>query len=71
MEMNAKELKRILRELQLYSTPELNDKIYLHYKGERSDDETPSLAAACSCRLPRPLDAHPSFSFVCRFSVYL
>lgn len=35
MEMTPKELKRICRELQLYSTPELNDKIYLHYKGFR------------------------------------
>lgn len=33
MEMTPRELKRICRELQLYSTPELNDKIYLHYKG--------------------------------------
>lgn len=33
MEMNKKTLKKICRELNLYSTPELNDKLYLHYKG--------------------------------------
>lgn len=33
--MTPKELKKICRELQLYSTPELNDKMYLHYKGQR------------------------------------
>jgi len=32
-EMSVKELRTICRQLQLYSTPELNDKIYLHYKG--------------------------------------
>lgn len=32
--MTPRELKRICRDLNLYSTPELNDKIYLHYKGE-------------------------------------
>lgn len=31
--MTVKELKKLCREHGLYSTPELNDKIYLHYKG--------------------------------------
>jgi len=32
-QITIKELKGICKQLQLYSTPELNDKIYLHYKG--------------------------------------
>lgn len=32
MEMTPKSLKDICRNLKLYSTPYLNDKIYLHYK---------------------------------------
>jgi dynein assembly factor 1 len=31
--MSVLELKRVCREHGLYSTPELNDKLYLHYKG--------------------------------------
>lgn len=33
MEITPKVLKDICRKHDLYSTPELNDKIYLHYKG--------------------------------------
>ena len=33
MEMTPKVLKGICRSLDLYQTPELNDKLYLHYKG--------------------------------------
>lgn len=32
-QITPQELKRICKELKLYSTPELNDKLYLHYKG--------------------------------------
>mmetsp|Transcript_47863 Transcript_47863/g.124223 ORF Transcript_47863/g.124223 Transcript_47863/m.124223 type:complete len:261 (+) Transcript_47863:1290-2072(+) len=32
-EMTAALLKQVCKTLKLYSTPELNDKIYLHYKG--------------------------------------
>lgn len=34
MKMTKKVLKDICRKLDLYGTPELNDKLYLHYKGE-------------------------------------
>jgi hypothetical protein len=33
MQMTKPGLKKLCRELKLYNTPELNDKIYLHYKG--------------------------------------
>jgi len=31
--MTEKYIKQLCREQKLYVTPELNDKIYLHYKG--------------------------------------
>ena len=31
-EMNEKVLKDLCRDLSLYSTPHINDKLYLHYK---------------------------------------
>jgi len=33
MEMNSKVIKQICRDKGLYSTPSLNDKLYLHFKG--------------------------------------
>lgn len=33
MELNEATLRKICRDLGLYSTPELNDKLFLHYKG--------------------------------------
>ncbi len=33
MQMTKPGLKKLCRELKLYNTPELNDKLYLHYKG--------------------------------------
>lgn len=33
MELSSAVLKKICRELGLYSTAELNDKLFLHYKG--------------------------------------
>ena len=33
-EMTEKTLKKICREMDLYTTPYLNDKLYLHYKGK-------------------------------------
>jgi dynein assembly factor 1 len=35
MEMTAKKLKELCRKDSLYSTPYLNEKLYLHYKGFR------------------------------------
>ena len=34
--MNAPTLRKICRDHDLYSTPELNDKLYVHYKGSLS-----------------------------------
>jgi hypothetical protein len=39
VEMTLGEVKRICKELQLYSTPHINDKLYLHYKGWSSIGE--------------------------------
>jgi dynein assembly factor 1 len=36
MEMTKAKLKELCRKDSLYSTPYLNDKLYLHYKGFRS-----------------------------------
>ncbi|CEO95316.1 unnamed protein product (mitochondrion) [Plasmodiophora brassicae] len=33
MEMTKEALRKICRDLKLYTTPEVNDKLYLHYKG--------------------------------------
>jgi hypothetical protein len=34
-DMNAASLKELIKKDKLYSTPALNDKLYLHYKGFR------------------------------------
>lgn len=33
MQMTKPGLKKLCRELKLYNTPEINDRLYLHYKG--------------------------------------
>jgi hypothetical protein len=33
MQMTKPALKKLCRELKLYNTPEINDRLYLHYKG--------------------------------------
>uniref|UniRef100_A0A6A7G7U1 Dynein axonemal assembly factor 1 homolog n=1 Tax=Hirondellea gigas TaxID=1518452 RepID=A0A6A7G7U1_9CRUS len=38
MEMSKKVLKQLCREKELYGTPELNDVLYLHYKGFKKID---------------------------------
>lgn len=38
MEMTPQALKAICKELQLYTTASLNDKLYLHYKGWKCID---------------------------------
>ncbi len=35
-EMTKEYVRKLCREQKLYSTPELNDKLYLHFKGTRA-----------------------------------
>jgi dynein assembly factor 1, axonemal len=46
--MSLSEIKRICRDLKQYSTPELNDKLYLHFKGWK--DISPCLGEYTGCR---------------------